>query len=1201
MFEQAFDAVLQCRGGAGATRTGTLHLQEHHSIAKTTIAYVSAIAGHCRTHPRFQQFVDLRDDILSALVIAELFMNGLWGDGEAAGIAASKQWGFRDEMIEQHGDHLRFQIGPGNARCRRDRNKICAEEHAGDFACIEQGLRQRAGLRIFRRGEIACSLWHDLPSGQEFERGRVGRGFGLYEHASDVGIEAPCGKAGKSRLAQGNLQAYSPDLHSLPSYWSIMAFFTRAARAFLPVIVFLPIAAPLPALAQDCVIRATEADQPEYARPDDPWIYRGTDIPVDEQWLFGEMPNGVRYAVRQNDVPPCQISLRVRIDAGSLHERDDERGFAHLLEHLVFRESATFGPGEAIAHFQRLGASFGFDTNATTSPTATTYNLNLPNANRTTLDDSVRRFAGMVTSPTLSPANLAADVPIVLSERREQAGAQRRVAEATTATFFAGQRLAERSPIGTVETLQGATAEAVQAFHQRWYRPENAVVVLVGDADPRALAAVVEKHFASWSGTGPFVEAPDFGDPVAPAGASPSNPVGEVDVIVEPGQPRAVTFAILRPWVEIVDNLEYNRDNLLKQVATEVVNRRLENRARDGGSFLFAGVGRDKISRSADGTFVTFAPLTQDWQAALDDVRSVIADALAEPPAQSEIDQAVARFDVAFVDSVEQSRIQAGSQLADQIVQAVDIREAVASPETFLEVFRSVAPRFTPDDVLAATRELFEGDVIRSVMLTPTPGEASEAELFAALQTPVAASSVARDNATAIDFADLPVIGEAAEPIAREPVGVLGVERVSFANGVRALLMGRDNEPGRITVRVRFGAGWRGFEDDEGVYAALGSMALVNSGIGPLGQNDLDRIAADRKLSFNFEIEDGTFIFQGLTRQEDLEQQLYLFAAKLAMPSWDSNPVERARASALIAYDSYGRDPSGVLNRDLDFLLRGGDPRFATPTPEQMQAATPAEFRAVWERLLAQGPIEVAVFGDIDRDATIAALGRTFGALDQRTPLPAEVIARSVSFPEAGAQPKVLTHAGDNNQAAAVIAWPLGGGSEGIVQSRKLDLLSQIFSNRLLDGLRERAGAAYSPFVTSNWPLDVETGGVMFALVQIEPDLLPAFFDEAQTIARDLAANGPTADELERVVEPARQYLLRAQTGHTFWLNQLQGAAFDANRIAYLPTIYSDYDEATAQEMQSLAQRYLSRPGWQLQIVPAAGAATASSSATSGR
>ncbi len=979
-----------------------------------------------------------------------------------------------------------------------------------------------------------------------------------------------------------------------------MTFFSRAAGALLPLVLLVP----APALAQfqvNCTITQTAQDAPRYAEPDDPWIYRGTDIPIDTEWLFGELPNGVKYAVRQNGVPPCQMSLRVAIDAGSIHERDEERGFAHLLEHLVFRQSVFFGPGEAIPHFQRQGAALGNDTNATTSPTQTVYKLDLPNATRTSMDESIRLFTGMVTQPTLSPDNVATDVPIVLSERRERAGPARRVQDMTTQTLFAGQRLANRTPIGTIETLEGATAEAVQAFHRRWYRPENATVVLVGDADVEVLAHMVEKHFADWQVPGQPTPAPDFGDPVAPPGADPDNPVGEVEVIVEPGQTRALTFGVMRPWVQVVDNLEYNRRNLLMQVAAAVVNRRLENRARAGGSYLLASVGRDKVSRTVDGTFVSITPLGENWEAALSDVRGVIADALDHPPSQAEIDQAVALFDVGFVDMVEQSRIQAGSQLADQITQAVDIREAVASPETFLEVFRSISERFTPEQVQEATQALFKGDVIRAVILTPDPLDANEAQLRAALQSPAVALADARDTAEAIDFADLPPIGEPTLPSLREPLGVLDVEKLQFENGVRALIFGRSNEPGRVTVRVRFGAGWRGFENDEAAYAYLAPFALVNSGVGPLDQNDLDRAAAGSKLGFDFQIEEGAFVFQGLTRQEDLAAQLYLFAAKLQNPGWDPAPFDRAKASALLGYESFNRDPNGVLNRDLDWLLRDRDPRFITPEPEQIEAATAEGFRRTWSRLLSQGPVEVAVFGDINREQTIEALSRTFGALDPRMPLTPEVADRGLQFPELGSGPVRLTHQGDPDQAAAVIAWPTSGGSAGLVQSRKLDLLSQIFSNRLMDGLRERAGAAYSPFVSSNWPLDVESGGMIFALAQIDPALVPAFYEEAEAIATDLADNGPTADELARVVEPIRQRIERASTGHTFWLNQLEGSAFDSNRAFYLQSLYSDYSDATPEEVQAMARRYLeARPGLRISVLPE-GANARASGMTSGR
>jgi len=973
-----------------------------------------------------------------------------------------------------------------------------------------------------------------------------------------------------------------------------MTVISRALCALLPVLSFL--ATPLVAqqqavpLAVDAVGGSPLATPaPRYADPGDPWIYRGTDIPVDPEWLMGELPNGVRYAVRGNGVPPGQVSMRVAIDAGSLYEQDDERGFAHLVEHLTFRQSRYFGDGEAIPHFQRWGASLGNDTNATTSPTQTVYKLDLPNAQPQRLEESVRLFAGMIQEPTLSAANLAADVPIVLAERRDQAAAGRRIADATRELFFAGQRLAERGPIGTVETLQNATPEAVRAFHRRWYRPENAVVVMVGDADPQVLASLVERYFADWQVPGEAAPQPDFGAPQAPADAPADNPVGEARVLVEPGQPRAVTYAILRPYQQVQDNLEYNRELLIDSVALSIVNQRLESRARAGGSFLYAGVDRQKVSRSSDGTYVTFAPLTEDWQAAMTDVRTVIADALATPPAQDEIDQAVAQLEVSFTDMVGQAQIQAGSKLADDLVNAVDIREAVAAPDTFLSVFRGMKDRFTPGTILEHTRALFEGEVIRPVLLTPEPEAVDAAALRQAMLTPVTGSGQAHDAQQTLAFADLAPIGTPAEPVSRELLGFREVEKLAWANGTRALIWRTDNEPGRVTVRVRFGAGWRGIADDEAVYAQLGEQALVTSGFGAVDQDALDRLAAGRKLTFDFSIGDGAFEFEGRTRAEDVADQLYLFAAKLAQPRWDEAPVERAKASAIIAYDSYAANPNGVINRDLDWLLRDREPRFATPDPEDLRDATAEEFREVWSRLLAEGPVEVDVFGDIDPEATVAALNRTFGALPERVPVPSRIAAIDLPFPEANKKPAVLPHGGDPDQAAAVIAWPTGGGSANLAEARKLELLAQVFANRLLDGLRERAGAAYSPYVSSNWPRDVASGGTILAMAQIQPEQVSAFFAEAEQIAVGLAADGPDEDELARVMEPVRQTLARAQTGHTFWLNQLDGAAFDPNLIAATQpaTLWNDYVGTTAEELRALAQRYLGGHGsYKLAVLP---------------
>ncbi|MCV0382145.1 MAG: insulinase family protein [Erythrobacter sp.] len=958
-----------------------------------------------------------------------------------------------------------------------------------------------------------------------------------------------------------------------------MSDFSRAFRRFALALPLLFVAAP-PVLGQDMPATAPSALPANVPAPkalqtgdETPWIYEGSDVPRDPEWQFGEMKNGLRYAVRQNGVPPDQVSIRVRIDAGSLHEQDSERGFAHLLEHMLFRESKYLGPGEAIPTWQRLGATFGSDTNAETSPTHTVFKLDLPNIDPAKLEESFKLLSGMVREPALSAANLAADVPIVMAEKRERGGAAARSSDATRETLFAGQRLAVRSPIGTEETLRAATPAKVRAFHKRWYRPENTVISVAGDADPMLLAALVEKYFGDWRVSGRPAEAPDFGDPVAPEGTDAANPVGETAVVVEPDLPRSLSYAVMRPWRPVQDTVAYNQALLRDSLAQALINRRLESRARAGGSYLYAQVQQDDVSRSTDATFISLAPLSEDWETALSDVRSVIADAIENPPTQDEIDREIAEFEQVFVSSVDESAVLPGSRLADDIVQAVDIREAVAAPDTVLQVFRGMKDTITPEQLLEHTRALFSGAVVRGVYVTPASGEATAEGLRQALAAPVTADGSARLAAQDISFDDLPPIGTPSEIVQQAPIGVLDIERIDFANGVKAIVWPNQGEPGRVSVKVRFGGGYRSIGAEDGTYASLGEMALIGSGVGELGQEELDRISTGRKMGFEFGISEGAFTFFAQTNARDLGDQLYLLAAKLDQPGWDPNPLIRSQAAARLAYESFATSPAGVLNRDLDALLRGGDPRYATPDLADLAEVTPEGFRAVWEPLLKQGPVEVLMFGDFDKAEGIAALQRTFGALDPREPLPEDVASRVPAAPPAG-ETTVLHHRGDANQAAAVVAWPSGGGVMGLRESRQLEILTQVFNNRLLEAMRERSGASYAPAVRSEWPSDIESSGRISAIAQLQPGDVPIFFEEAARIAADLTTTPPDADELARVTEPLRQYITRVSTGNLFWLYQLEGSTVDPRRVAMMRSLLNDYSRTSPEVMMQLAQKY---------------------------
>ncbi len=926
---------------------------------------------------------------------------------------------------------------------------------------------------------------------------------------------------------------------------------------------------------------------PAVAEQEVPWLYKNSDVPPDRDWHFGELPNGVRYAVRPNGVPPGQVSIRIRVDAGSLYERDSEQGYAHLLEHLLFRQSKYLADGAAIATWQRLGASFGSDTNAETSPTHTVYKLDLPDATAASLDESFKLLSGMVTAPTLSESNLKADVPIVLAEMRERGGAGKRVQEAMRQVLYQGQLLAERSPIGTVETLQAATPASVRDFYKRWYRPENVVIVAAGGTNPAELEKLIVKWFSDWRVAGKPVPAPSFGDPEAPSGGDPANPVGSVKVLVEPDLPRGITYGVMRPWRQVNDTIVYNQGLMVDALAQAILNRRLETQARAGGSYLAAQVMQQDVSRSVDATFVTITPLTEDWQAALRDVRAVIADALAHPPSKEEITREVAELDVAFQVPVEQRRLLPGSKLADDLVNAIDIRETVAAPDDVLQIFRSSVPLFTPEKVQEHTRSLFSGNVIRALYMTPKAEEASESALRNAMLAKPQPQLAARSESAPIRFDQLAPIGKPGKVVSNQPTGVLSINQIQFGNGVKALLWPVAEEPGRVTVKVRFGGGYRSFRPEDAPYIALGQMALVGSGVGTLGQEELDRIATGRKLGFEFEIKDGAFQFSAETRPADLADQLYLFAAKLAMPRWDKNPVLRAKAASKLQYETYATSPQGVLNRDLQYFQRGRDPRFLMPTPAQIDQTNPEKFREVWSRVLAEGPVEVQIFGDFQMTDAVSALQRTFGAIKPRAAATAASAPAGVSGGVPTTKPIVLSHRGDDGQAAAVVSWPTGGGSVGISESRKIEVLSQLFNNRLIDDMREKLGVSYSPYVYSMWPVDLTAGGAITAVAQLRPEDVPLFFKLVEDIAADLVAQPAQADELARVIEPMRQQVTRAASSSGYFMLELEGATGDPSRFNTIGSILRDYTLVTPQELQALAARYLAKgKSWQLAVLP---------------
>lgn len=943
----------------------------------------------------------------------------------------------------------------------------------------------------------------------------------------------------------------------------MISLFRRVVASFaLLSFVAAPLAAEVPAAQQrNAKIPVPAPDAPR------PWLYQNSDVPMDPAWRFGTLGNGLRYAIRQNGVPPGQISIRVRVDVGSLMERQNERGFAHFIEHLTFRGSREVPDGEAKRIWQRLGATFGSDSNAQTTPTGTTYALDLPQADAAGIDESMKILAGMLAEPNIVPQAVDAERSVVLAEMRESLGPGVAVGNAAREFYFAGQPLARSNPIGTPEALTKATAQGLRAFHDRWYRPDRVVIAISGDIDPALMETYIRRYFAPWRVQGTSAPLPDFGRPSARA--------PETRVIVQPGITPSVGLAWLRPWLPKADTIVYNQNKLIETLALQIINRRLEQAARNGASYITASVDQQDVSRSVDGTFATITPIGSDWKKAMDDVRAIIADASQTPPSEEDIARDYAALETAFAIGAENADTEASAAQAETMMGAVDIRETTVSAQVALDIFRSAKPLMTPQRLLEATRRMFSGTAKRAMLTLPAAEPGAELALATAFKTTVAPASDVRLAAGTIGIDALPALPPAGTVVSRETIQPLNMERITFSNGVKLLLFPNRAEQEKVRINVRWGNGEQSFAPGEetGIWAA--PYVLASNGIGDLGQRELDQLTNGRRMEFKFQVSENAFELSAVSRPADYRDQLRLYASKLAFPRWDAGPLARIKAVFEAADAASTSSPDAILGRDLNWMLRDRDTRFAPARRELVAAMTPERFRAIWEPRLAEGPIELQIFGDVNADEAIQAVASTFGALPPRRDVPPPAANRVLNFPEHVATPVVLRHDGSAEQAAAVIAWPTGAGYTDLKESRELEILSQIINDRLFERFRSMDGAAYSPSVSNVWPLTYNRGGYLVVQSQIKPDKIAAFGAIVHDIASDLAQHPVTDDELQRIIAPLRQLLGRASTGNAFWMSQTEGATRDPQVLPALNSFGADLLGTTAADIQHLAQKYL--------------------------
>lgn len=918
---------------------------------------------------------------------------------------------------------------------------------------------------------------------------------------------------------------------------------------------------------------------PAVAAGDGSWFYKGSDIPPDPAWTFGTLPNGLRYAVRRNPLPAKQVSIRVRIAAGALHEEDHERGWAHFVEHMAFRGTKGFGDGEGRRIWQKLGASFGSDSNASTSPTQTVYQLDLPRADEASLDTSLAVLSEMVDTALFEPATLEAERKVILAEKGRRPELATRMLETSWPVFYAGLKIANRDTIGTTETLQKATPEGMRAFYERWYRPERATVIMVGDADPQVMEKLIARHFGDWQGTGPAPKEPDFGRIAEPKARTAS--------LSYPGSPYTGSLMWIRPYVRTPNTKAAERIDLARSLAARILNRRLEAKARIEADYVSAAVVENQSPGIADVTQASIVAREGKWREALRENFAIIADALRAPPSEAEIAREMKNLKASAAAGVEGEPTLKSQQRAQQMVNAINRGSIVTTAATVEALIKELEPEMTPQLVGQAMKTLFSGSGPRFVLLTPQPVQGGDATVATALAMAEKTPPAARQAERLVSMDNLPPLGAPGREVSRERIEDLDVTIVRFANGSTLTFKRTDFEKGSVGVQVRVGRGLIGLSPDRPSLAWLGGL-VGPSGLADLDLDGMERLMTGRRMGLSFGVGEDAFELQGATNVRDLPDQLRLLATKLAYPRWDAPLFARFKTSALEGYALSFGSATSRAGRELGGFIRSGDERWAPVEKEEIASVQLKDLQSYFTPLLASGPVEVVIVGDVPLETAVDAVRKTVGALPARQPAPIPANARAVRPPQPNPTPKVFTHEGDPDQAFAAIGWNTFGGTDRRKERRALALAANMLQARLFDRLREAEGATYSPSAISTSSEELPEWGIFYAAAEVKPESTDTFFRIAREVVADLAAKPAGADEFERARNPVLTGIERRLKTNGYWMGAIEDFISQPETIELVRTFESDYAAMTAEDVRAAVAAHVADAGdWSMLVLPA--------------
>ena len=779
-------------------------------------------------------------------------------------------------------------------------------------------------------------------------------------------------------------------------------------------------------------------------------------MPVDPDVLVGTLPNGLRYYVRANAKPAHRAELRLVVKAGSVLEDDDQQGLAHFVEHMEFEGSQHFPKQGLVDFLSSLGLGIGPDANAETSYDDTQYTLRIPTDQPDVLDRALLVLEDWAHGATFDQSGIDRERGIVLEEWRLHLDAVERTQDKVIGAQLAGSRYADRPPIGKPDSIEHAQREQLMRFYHDWYRPDLMAVIVVGDVDREAVAAMIKQHFASLSAPSPERPRPTFDVP---------EHRGARYAIVTDKEATATAVQIndLRP-ARNQGSVGGYREIIRDELFSDMLGARLDELARSANPpFVSAAADRGLLPAPRTRDLATLQAIVSN-----DGVTRGLAALATELQRLSrfgftatELDRAKQAMMLGYERAVTESPDRESASRADEYTRNFLQGEALPTIWQELAFHRRFLPGITLAEVNKLTDDWFPADNRLVVVAAP---DGAGIVLPDEKQLAAAMSAASRNRLTAyVDTAAGQKIMDS-KPAAGTIVKTTehpeaGITEWTLSNGATVVLKPTTLRENQILFRAFAPGGTSLASDAEFVPARVAGEVVPAGGVGPFNGVTLDKILSSKAISvvpFINELEEG---MRGASTPQDLETMFQLLYLRFTQPRADPTAFAATASQVRALLANQMASPEVVFNQAILAALSGDSPRLRPQTPATVDQWDLQKSLAFYKARFADASNFTFVFvGSFTPDAIrplvetyLASLPSTHAHETWRnlgiTPPPG-IVEKTV---EKGIAPK--------SEVALVFSGPFEYDDP---HTLALQTMTRVLESRLFDTIRQELGGTYS-------------------------------------------------------------------------------------------------------------------------------------------